>query len=77
MSQVPLEEALSHLAELVDAAWSGEPVVIVKGNEAVRLVPVAPQVGPDGEPRFGAAVGRIRMAPDFDMPLADFGCYES
>jgi antitoxin (DNA-binding transcriptional repressor) of toxin-antitoxin stability system len=77
VTQVHLEEAISHLAELVDAAWSGEPVVIIMGNEAVRLVPVAPQVKADLGPRFGAAAGKIRMAPDFEAPLADLASYES
>jgi prevent-host-death family protein len=77
MSEVPFDEAVGKLAELVDAACAGEPVIIVMGNEAVRLVPVAPSEKARAGPRFGAAAGRIRIAPDFDAPLAEFVSYES
>lgn len=59
-----IHEAKSQLSKLIEAALSGEDVVIQKaGKPAVRLVPVAPA----GTPRRpGAWKGKVRMAPDFD-----------
>jgi hypothetical protein len=39
----------------------------------VDLVPVAPAARP--RPKFGSARGRVRLAPDFDLPLDDFADY--
>jgi hypothetical protein len=40
MLQIPLDIAATRLAELMDTATHGELDVIVKGDQAVRLVPV-------------------------------------
>jgi hypothetical protein len=39
----------------------------------VDLVPVAPAARP--RPNFGSARGRVKLAPDFDLPLDDFADY--
>jgi len=75
MLQVPIELAAPRLAELIDTAERGEPVVIVKGEHAVRLVPVAKPSEARPRRRFGSAAGQIHMASDFDAPLDDFAEY--
>jgi prevent-host-death family protein len=75
MLQIPLDIAATRLAELMDTAKEGEPVVITKGDQAVRLVPVALPSETRPRRRFGSAAGQIRIAPDFDAPLEDFAEY--
>ncbi len=72
MQTVPLDKAKSQLVDLIDAAISGETVVITKDDQQVQLVPVA---APLYRPQFGSARGLITMADDFDAPLADFNEY--
>ena len=73
MHQVNVEEAKSHLPDLIDAAVSGEEVVIAKDDQhAVKLVPIS-QARP--RPQFGSAKGLISMSDDFDEPLEDFAEY--
>ncbi|MGI8589128.1 MAG: type II toxin-antitoxin system Phd/YefM family antitoxin [Chloroflexia bacterium] len=73
MTEVTLEEAQTHLADLIAAVRRGETVYIV-GDEQdlVQLVPVS---GADNYLQFGSARGLIRMAEDFDAPLEDFQEY--
>lgn len=73
MHQVNVEEAKTHLPDLIDAAVNGEEVVIAKDEQrAVKLVPV-PQA--KYRPQFGSAKGLITMSDDFDEPLKDFEDY--
>jgi len=72
MHAVTLDEAKIQLVDLVDAAISGETVVITKDGQHVQLVPVPQQIG---RPQFGSARGQIQMADDFGDPLADFDVY--
>ncbi|MEW6211314.1 MAG: DUF2281 domain-containing protein [Acidobacteriota bacterium] len=70
MHQVNVEEAITQLPDLIDAAVSGEEIIIAKDPQRiVRLVPV-PAVKP--RPQFGSAKGMITMSDDFDEPLEDF-----
>lgn len=64
-------EAKAHFSTLVRKALQGEEVVIARDNTPlVKLVPVGvPSRAP------GSAKGRIRIADDFDAPLADFAEY--
>lgn len=72
VQRVGLEEAMTHLIDLINAAMRGEDVVIVKDERSmVRLVPMPPKSGR----RAGSAKGMIKMADDFDEPLEDFGEY--
>lgn len=61
---VGMHEAKTTLSRLVEAAQSGEDVLITRrGKPVVRLQPVRPL------PRksvFGLYAGQIRMAKDFD-----------
>lgn len=72
MPSVTLDEAQTHLVELVEAALDGELVVITKDGQHIQLVPV-PQ--PTQRPQFGSARGQVWLADDFDAPLADFDAY--
>ncbi len=68
-----LRENLYRLRDLIDAALRGDKVIIVAkgGKQMVELVPVQ-----RGQRRkFGSAKGKIKIAPDFDAPLADFNAY--
>jgi prevent-host-death family protein len=73
MKQLPVQQATHQLDALIDAAISGEDVVLTRNDRpAVRLVPVAPS---RGRPRFGSAKGKLTMSDDFDAPLDDFKEY--
>jgi antitoxin (DNA-binding transcriptional repressor) of toxin-antitoxin stability system len=73
MHQVKLDEAKTHLLDLIEAAIRGEDVFIVKDDQqTVQLVPVEL---PERRPQFGSAKGLIVIADDFDAPLADFNEY--
>ncbi len=68
MSQVTLDHAKQQLDELVEAAISGETVIITRdGQPLVQLVSVAT---PALKPQFGSAQGLIIIADDFKEPLA-------
>ena len=72
VQRVGLEEAMTHLIDLINAAMRGEDVVIVKDERSmVRLVPMPPKPGRQA----GSAKGMIKMADDFDEPLEDFDEY--
>lgn len=65
--QFSVHTAKSQLSRLIDAALSGEEVVIAKGSKpVVRLVPIA-QSGF----RLGTCRGRFGALPDFLEPLDD------
>lgn len=73
MHQVDIEEAKTHLPDLVEAAMSGIEVVIMKDNRpVVKLIPLGPN---KPRPRFGSAAGLIMMSEDFDAPIEDFKEY--
>jgi prevent-host-death family protein len=73
MQQVNIEEAKTNLPELVDAAVSGEEIVITKDDQPVaKIVPVSQT---KAQPQFGNAKGLIVMSDDFDEPLEDFEEY--
>jgi len=69
---ITLEEAQSHLKELIDRLAPGEEVVITENERAVaKLVGEGPV-----ERKLGTLKGTVRyMAPDFDAPLDDFKEY--
>lgn len=63
MQAVTLDEARIQLVDLIEAAISGETVVITKDGQQVQLVPVAEPVR---RPKFGSARGLIQMSDNFD-----------
>ncbi len=73
MQTVTLDEAKTHLFDLIEAAAAGEEVFIQKNeNVSVQLVPRAAK---RRKRQFGSAKGLISMAPGFDEPLEDFKEY--
>jgi len=72
MSPVSIEKAKTQLPELIEAAVSGEEVVIAKDDQLVKLVPISLE---KKRPQFGSASGSIQMSDDFDESLQDFAEY--
>jgi prevent-host-death family protein len=69
MDTFNIHEAKTHFSKLVDSVMQGNEIVIAKsGKAAVKLVPIS-SVKP--KLRLGVLKGRIRIADDFDAPLAD------
>lgn len=59
--------AKSQLSKLIDAAMSGEDVVIAKGSKpVVRLVAI-----PQTNFKIGLLANKVGSPPDFIEPLAD------
>ena len=67
---VSLYDAKTRLSELVDLAAAGQEITITKsGKPRARLVPlVPPNTRALRQP--GKGKGRVRLARDFDAPLA-------
>ncbi|MDX2044017.1 MAG: type II toxin-antitoxin system prevent-host-death family antitoxin [Acidobacteriota bacterium] len=72
MYQVTIEEAKTHLPDLIESAISGDEVIISGERNAVKLVPVS-RLKP--RPQFGSAKGMIEIADNFDDPIEDFADY--
>ena len=69
MQTVNIHEAKTQFSRLVDAAASGEEIVIAKaGKPAARLVPMERA---KVTRRFGGLKGKVHIADDFDAPLLD------
>ena len=69
MQTVNIHEAKTQFSRLVDAAASGEEIVIAKaGKPAARLLPME---RPKAARRFGGLKGKMRIAEDFDASLPD------
>ena len=69
MQTVNIHEAKTQFSRLVDAAASGEEIVIAKaGKPAARLVPMERA---KVTRRFGGLKGKVRIADDFDAQLPD------
>jgi prevent-host-death family protein len=67
MKTVNIHQAKTHLSRLLEAAASGEEVVIAKaGKPMARLVAYEPELKPR---RLGVLKGKIKIHDDFDAPL--------
>jgi prevent-host-death family protein len=66
MRKVTIHAAKTQLSRLIEAALSGEDVVIAKGDKpVVRLVPI-----PQGKFKFGVLEpGALGVGPDFLSPM--------
>lgn len=68
METFNIHEAKTHFSRLVDSVMQGNEIVIAKaGKPLVKLVPVSPL---KPKLRLGVLKGKIRIADDFDAPLA-------
>ncbi|QKQ76980.1 type II toxin-antitoxin system Phd/YefM family antitoxin [Nostoc sp. TCL240-02] len=73
MQQITLAKASRNLADLIEAALSGEEIIIIKDNQpVVKLIPVSPVKRPR---QPGSAKGLITISDDFDAPLEEFKEY--
>ncbi len=69
---VNYDDLKAKIMDMIEAALRGDKVVITKnGKQIVQLVPMKPA----RKPKFGSAKGKVKFAPDFDAPLADFSEY--
>lgn len=69
MQTLNIHEAKTQFSRLVDAAASGEEIVIAKaGVPTARLVSFE---RPKVVRRFGGLKGKVRIADDFDARLPD------
>jgi prevent-host-death family protein len=65
MKQVSIHAAKTNLSKLIEAALSGEEVIISKGDKpVVRLVPVV-----RGSFQIGLLKGQLGKSPDFLEPM--------
>lgn len=75
MQQINIVEAAKHLPDLIEAALSGEEIVITKDDQpVVKLVAVTP-VKQRWQAKAGSAKGLVTISDDFDEPLEDFKDY--
>ena len=69
---VNYEDVKNKITDLIEAAMRGDNVMITKnGRQIIQLVPMKAA----RKPKFGSAKGKIKFAPDFNAPLADFNEY--
>jgi prevent-host-death family protein len=65
--QVNIHAAKTNLSKLIDAALSGEEVIIAKGNRpVVKLVAI-----PQNRFKFGILKGKLGEVPDFLEPMSE------
>jgi prevent-host-death family protein len=69
MTTINIYEAKTQLSKLVEKAASGQDVIIARGGKPVaRLTRLE---APQRKIRFGLLKGKVKVAKDFDAPLAD------
>ena len=69
MRIVNIHAAKTQLSRLVDAAASGEEIIIARsGKPIARLGPLA---GPRPRRRLGILAGKLVLPEDFDAPLPE------
>jgi prevent-host-death family protein len=69
MTTINIYEAKAQLSKLVEKAASGEDVIIARGGKPIaRLTRLE---APQRKIRFGLLKGNVKVAKDFDAPLAD------
>ncbi len=67
--------AKTHFAALLDKAQHGTVFIVTKRGRPVAQL--GPAIRHGARPAFGIAKGRVKMAADFDAPLADMAEYEA
>lgn len=70
MQQITLAEASENLPDLIEAALSGEEIIIIKDNQP--LVKLTPMLPVKRRPQFGSAKGLVTISDDFDAPLEEY-----
>lgn len=75
MQEINLAEASKNLPELVEAAISGEEIVITQDNQPVVKLIAIPPIKKRWPAKAGTAKGLVTISDDFDEPLEDFKDY--
>jgi prevent-host-death family protein len=65
---VTIHEAKTHLSKLIQQVMAGEEVIIAKGSKPLVVLQRLPETGNRVE---GRNRGKLRLAEDFDTPLAE------
>jgi prevent-host-death family protein len=73
MHQIDLNEAKSHLPDLIEEAANGEEIIITKNDRPIAKIVSISQ--PEAKRKPGSAKGMITISDDFDEPLEDFKEY--
>ncbi len=73
MQTITLDEAQSHLAEIIEKLRPGEEVVITRGNQPVARLSGAP--GEEPRPLPGRGRGMLTILAEDDEHLKDFAGY--
>ena len=68
-------EAKTHFAAILEKAQQGTVFIVTKRGRPVAQL--GPAIRHGARPAFGIAKGRVKMASDFDAPLADMAEYEA
>ena len=70
---VTIEEAQTHLSDLLILISQGKEVIIAKGKEPVaKLIPLSQASAHNTQARiFGEYKGQIWMSDDFEAPLSE------
>ncbi len=76
MQSITLEEAQSHLAEIIENLQPSGEVVITCDDKPVATLRAAPSSAPRKQRQLGTLRGSVLyMAPDFDAIPEGFGEY--
>ncbi len=67
--------AKTHFAALLDKAQHGTVFIVTRRGRPVAQL--GPAIRHSARPVFGIAKGRVKMADDFNAPLADMAEYEA
>jgi antitoxin (DNA-binding transcriptional repressor) of toxin-antitoxin stability system len=73
MQKIKLEDAQSHLAEIIESLAPGEEVVIMCGDRPVAKLPGMP--GEEPRPVPGRGRGMLTIIAEDDEHLKDFAEY--
>ncbi|HEY7155208.1 MAG TPA: type II toxin-antitoxin system Phd/YefM family antitoxin [Gemmataceae bacterium] len=67
MQTVTLQEAQSHLAEIIDKLPPGAEIIITRDDKPVAAIRATAPTGPRKQRQLGTLKGSVLyMAPDFD-----------
>lgn len=71
MQTVNIHAAKTHLSRLVDAAASGEEILIARAGKPVARLVSLEEAPARPRRRLGRLAGRLSVPADFDAPLPD------
>jgi prevent-host-death family protein len=67
--------AKTHFAAILEKVQQGTVFIVTKRGRPVAQL--GPAIRQGARPVFGSAKGRVKMAADFETPLADMAEYEA